>query len=481
MENPSSTITTRRPKWKYPQPQQTPRILHLPRRPRRKLIAPPPPPPSAVKKPSSRIDRRGRLDCLFDQEREFKGGPLPIVTMSGGVELERRRERVEERETAAATAAVVEEEKWRFQAEMLRAECNLLRMEREIAFNKMARRKAHMERTLQSAVQTLLSGRERICNGENAKMELDEEIGGMVVKLEKLQRRLSRNRRKECVKEIQESLCITTDDNNGVSQANFNVVQIEILRRKMEGLSTGTLLERMEDEYGSMLSTANSSAASSASNSRRIELPPLASLVQQQSFKEKRKRKEEQKQQQKGCGGSCKAIVRRVIEQVRAETEQWSQMQAMLGQVRDEMEQLQASRQFWEDRALDSDSKLQNLNSTVEEWRQKATCFEDRVKELEKEIHGLKKLKAKDRSTRGRNVPTISPNSNETKGKRVVVCRMKENRDGDEQQQQHQQCRLKDMLKEERRKSISGLKRSPFRDLGNSLPLMIKQNQLQKK
>ncbi|CAN1750896.1 hypothetical protein LINPERHAP1_LOCUS4184 [Linum perenne] len=409
MEKPSSTITTRRPKWKYPQPQQTPRILHLPRRPRRKLIAPPPP-PSAVKKPSSRIDRRGRLDSLFDQEREFKGGPLPIV----GVELERRRERVEERETAAATA-VVEEEKWRFQAEMLRAECNLLRMEREIALNKMARRKAHMERTLQSAVQTLLSGRERISNGENGKMELDEEIGGMVVKLDKLQRRLSRNRRKECVKEIQESLCITTEDNNGVSQANFN---IEILRRKMEGLSTG-------------------------------------------------------------CGGSCKAIVRRVIEQVRAETEQWSQMQAMLGQVRDEMEQLQASRQFWEDRALDSDSKLQNLNSTVEEWRQKATCFEDRVKELEKEIHGLKKLKAKDRSTRGRNVPTISPNSNETKEKRVVVCRMKENRDRDEQQQQ--QCRLKDMLKEERRKSISGLKRSPFRDLGNSLPLMIKQNQLQKK
>ncbi|CAN0901775.1 hypothetical protein LINGRAHAP2_LOCUS21609 [Linum grandiflorum] len=480
--------STRRPKWKYPQPQQTPRILHLPRRPRRKILPPPPAPPPSAAKPSSRVDRRGRLDNLFDQERDFKAGPLPIATVSG-VELERRRERVEERESkssaAAAAAAAVEEEKWRFQAEMLRAECNLLRMEKEIGLNKMERRKAHMERTLQSALHTLLSGRERICNGENGRVELEEEIGRLVVKLEKLQRRSSSRRTKdlnrECVKEIQEmaeaSLSIRPDDGNEVSsQTNFNVVQIEILRRKMEGLSRGRLLERMEDEYGSMLSTANSSAASSASTSRRIDLPPPekppASVRQhQQSLKENRKKsckeeEQQQKQQQKkGCGGNCKAIVRRVMEQVRAETEQWSQMQAMLGQVRDEMEQLQASRQFWEDRALDSDSKLQNLHSTVEEWRQKAISFEDKAKELEREIHGLKKLKSKDRSTRGRNVAALAASPKNETEKRVLVCRMKENRDGGDEQQQF---RLKDMLREERRKSMSGAKRSPFRDVGNT-------------
>jgi small subunit ribosomal protein S2e len=37
----------------------------------------------------------------------------------------------------------------------------------------------------------------------------------------------------------------------------------------------------------------------------------------------------------------------------------------MLGQVREEMEELQASRDFWEDRALHSDSQIQSLNNSV--------------------------------------------------------------------------------------------------------------------
>lgn len=40
-------------------------------------------------------------------------------------------------------------------------------------------------------------------------------------------------------------------------------------------------------------------------------------------------------------------------------------MQEMLGQVREEIEELQASRDFWEDRALDSDYHIQSLTSTV--------------------------------------------------------------------------------------------------------------------
>lgn len=68
---------------------------------------------------------------------------------------------------------------------------------------------------------------------------------------------------------------------------------------------------------------------------------------------------------QEVCSGRCKGIVRKIVEHVRAETEQWSQMQGMLGQVRDEMEELQASRDFWEDRALESDDRLQTLQSEV--------------------------------------------------------------------------------------------------------------------
>lgn len=65
------------------------------------------------------------------------------------------------------------------------------------------------------------------------------------------------------------------------------------------------------------------------------------------------------------CSGHCKTIVRKIVEQVRVETEQWSQMQEMLGQVREEMEELQASRDFWEDRALHSDSQIQSLHNAV--------------------------------------------------------------------------------------------------------------------
>jgi hypothetical protein len=49
------------------------------------------------------------------------------------------------------------EEKWRFQAEMLRAECNFLRMEREVAVRKLDRQRGQMETALKSAVETLVS------------------------------------------------------------------------------------------------------------------------------------------------------------------------------------------------------------------------------------------------------------------------------------------------------------------------------------
>lgn len=51
----------------------------------------------------------------------------------------------------------VAEEKWRFEAEMLRDECNLLRMERGLALKKLEKKSVKMETTLRSALQTLLS------------------------------------------------------------------------------------------------------------------------------------------------------------------------------------------------------------------------------------------------------------------------------------------------------------------------------------
>ncbi|KAK3032967.1 hypothetical protein RJ639_035795 [Escallonia herrerae] len=90
------------------------------------------------------------------------------------------------------------------------------------------------------------------------------------------------------------------------------------------------------------------------------------------------------------CSGRCKAVVRRIVAQVRAETEQWSQMQEMLGQVRKEMEELQASRDLWKDRALDSENKIQSLQSSVQEWREKALVFETKANALQTETSTLR-------------------------------------------------------------------------------------------
>ncbi|XP_075634749.1 uncharacterized protein LOC142607207 isoform X2 [Castanea sativa] len=507
-----STTTTalRRAKWQYPPPAPTPRILHLPRRPRRrqhrnsKTVASK---PTCVEARRNRI--QGKLETLFDQERAFSRTGIPVVfldynggNVSGG-ESERRRVRVEEcsSESSGRCSGMMEEEKWRFQAEMLRAECNLLRMERDIAVKKLERSRVKMEKTLRSSVQTLLSGRKKICEGEDVSVVLEKEILDLAEKLEKLQRSLGlkdfevRNcsnfdkqatllqRRLEkfgvtsdeiCVKEIQEmaeaSLSIKTScrvDDSFVSSGKSNV---DILRRKMEGLSKGILLNRMEEEYRSMLSSANSSASSS----KRIEIHNSSSSSIRQPDQDTMSHEDSK------CSGRCKAIVRRIVEQVRVETEQWSQMQEMLRQVRVEMEELQASRDFWEDRALNSDHQIQSLHSAVQEWRQKAQSSESKANELQAQmsvLHGeLERMRKEQNSvvTRTKSSPGITQDAQNEMEKRVLVCRLKENPLTNDNAG-------KGVLRDRRRKvhtSSRGFmapKRSPFRDIGNS-SLLMRQN-----
>ncbi|XP_022728757.1 uncharacterized protein LOC111284313 [Durio zibethinus] len=510
------TTITRRAKWQYPPAQPTPRILHLPRRPRRQA-----PKASPSNLPSSQKERKGKPESLFDEERSLTRGVVPVLLVSPRkCDQERRRERVAEEKREKSSVVLVEEEKWRFQAEMLRAECKLLRMEREIAVKKMERRRVQLERTLKSAVQTLLSGKKNICEGKNVSLILEEQINDFVEKLAKLQRRsgvtdlevkkcsnfdkqvsfLQRQLEKFggisdeeiCVKEIREmaeaSLSIKTSsegDESFLSNRNTNL-QVEILRRKMEGLSKGTLLERMEEEYGSMLSRANSSTTSSASSSKRIDYSDLSLPSIQQSHKVNSLNhqslhlflQEKMPHGARVCSRHCKAIVQRIVEQVRAETKQWSHMQEMLGQVRDEMEDLQTSRDFWEDRALDSDYQIQSLQSAVKEWRQKALSYEASANELQAEISILHEEIERSRKERdgkivkaGISSPINQEAQNETE-KRVLVCHSKENHcaygDG---------CNQKELSRDGRRKTqtcTAGLlpRRSPLREIGNMSALM---------
>jgi hypothetical protein len=61
----------------------------------------------------------------------------------------------------------------------------------------------------------------------------------------------------------------------------------------------------------------------------------------------------------------CRDIVGKIMEQVKAESEQWTEMQDMLEQVRLEMQELQSSRDTWQHRALASDISVRSLNSQV--------------------------------------------------------------------------------------------------------------------
>ncbi|GMH11477.1 hypothetical protein Nepgr_013318 [Nepenthes gracilis] len=65
-------------------------------------------------------------------------------------------------------------------------------------------------------------------------------------------------------------------------------------------------------------------------------------------------------------------------------------MQEMLEQVREEMEELQASQDFWEDRAPDSDHKIQSIHSLVQEWKQKALSLEMEKNQLQEQVRLLR-------------------------------------------------------------------------------------------
>ncbi|CAI9774503.1 unnamed protein product [Fraxinus pennsylvanica] len=409
-----STITiTRSTKWHpTPPPPPSPKILNLPhsRRTRRKQHK------TTTKNYPFGLHQKyytykGKLESLFDQENGFEppivllNSNLNSMSSSGG----ERRERVEEKEECGGGGGF-EEEKWRFQAEILRAECNFLRMEREFALKKLERNRVKMERTLRSAVQTLVSGRNKIFEGKSVSAVLEEEIEDLAEKLEELtksftakgrefrncsnfdkkacvlQRRLEKlggllddNSAKESQELTETSSSITTchnivQESSALSQISKNKsTNGDELRRNMEGLSK----DGDEEDFGSLLSsTANSSVASSASTStsKRVDQGP-----DQESMLHENK-----------CSGRCKAIVRKIVDQVRAETEQWSQMQEMLRKVRGEMEELQASRDCWENRANNSEYEIQSLKQTVEDWREKALSFEYKANGLQTEISALK-------------------------------------------------------------------------------------------
>lgn len=121
-------MAARNGRWKPALPP-APVILNLPRR-WRQTRASAPPKPGLCR----------NLGDLLDEERSARP-PEPAPSCSSG-------------ESVGVSGA---EDGWRFQAEILRAECNFLRMEREVAQRKLERNRAQMEDALKSAMESLVS------------------------------------------------------------------------------------------------------------------------------------------------------------------------------------------------------------------------------------------------------------------------------------------------------------------------------------
>ncbi|XP_047323767.1 uncharacterized protein LOC124927405 [Impatiens glandulifera] len=350
-----SVTATRKAKWHpAPPPPPSPKILNLPRRHhqyrRRTRTAA----SSSGERPvvilGSDRDYTEKLETLFDRERKFVDNSVPVAGD-------------DERENGGGLT----EEKWRFQADILRAECNFLRMEREFALKKLERNRTQMEKTLRSSVEALVLGRKKIYEGKSVNNVLEEEIEDLEEKLAELKNTSNEakdvevhkcsnfDKKSALLQRRLENLVTALPDNEDIISINkkpdSKFVDVESLRRKMEGLSRGG---------GGMVD--------------RIDVNDIIPCSEENNK----------------CSGRCKSILRKIVEQVRSETEQWSQMQEMVRQVRQEMEELQTSREFWEDRAHNSEFEIRSLHSLVEEWRQKAMRYETKAKEYEREVSSLR-------------------------------------------------------------------------------------------
>ncbi|KAK1651890.1 hypothetical protein QYE76_069695 [Lolium multiflorum] len=404
------------------------------------------------------------LGALFEMERRVRGlesapaSPPPPRPCSRAA----RRPPPHEEE---------QEEKWRFQAEILRAECNFLRMEREVALRKLDCHRGQMEAALKTAVETLASGRKKIdgrgeagvaaaldegiedLEGMMEELRVEKETGRRVMRggagARELRRSHGRNfdrqasslrRRLEKMPSADAELAVCKDiceiahpvaqtppphakhSDGGDHVSTANLSDVEMLRVKMEGMSNG-MRERMA-EYSRRLEAVTGaggdsnagcqsrkcggrhsrkpsacsqrswSGSSSASNNGnaaaafRHNGPSVASEKHQQQ-QQKQMVAEDCKLMGSGSCCDCKEIVGRIMKQVRAESEQWTEMQEMLEQVRLEMQELQSSRDTWQRRAIASDISLGSLNSQMMEWKQRAQASEHHAEELQKKVTEL--------------------------------------------------------------------------------------------
>ncbi|XP_074584944.1 uncharacterized protein LOC141840780 [Curcuma longa] len=364
---------------------ETPTVLHLP-----KL--------SRGQKPGCRRNLRD----LLDQER----GDLASMEIAASG-------------TAASDVGVAIshcEESCQTQAEILVAERDFLRMDLELSTGKLEPERARKDAAMRANEDSLVPGRKKIDVRAGDRGDLGGGIDDLEEKMQELKLRRSRSKRismklsrRRCFHRqssvlrrdmvlIKEDAAILKDIKEaallnlallGKKRPDVEEEKMEILKRKMEGLSRG-LLERIE-ECSHLLSSKSTSSQDIVSYNE-AEHMPFHHLRQQL-------RQEKSIEKQKGFSCcSCMEAVGSIMQQVWAESEQWSEMQQMLEQVKIEMEELRSSRDHWQRRAVASEINFHILHTQKLRWKQKAQSSECKVIDLqnlvsqhEKELQSLRK------------------------------------------------------------------------------------------
>ncbi|KAG8370973.1 hypothetical protein BUALT_Bualt13G0038900 [Buddleja alternifolia] len=422
-----STTTSRKAKWHpTPPPPPSPQIFRFPRsrRTRRKQPNSTPQHRRLLTRQNHLSSNGKYLENLIDRgnDESFKPNEHDVALSNNESKsfAIQRRDRIGEEEKE-------EDEKWRFQSEILRAECNLLRIERDFASKKLEKNRIKMEQTLRSAVQALVSGRQKIYEGKNVNAVLEEEIEGLAEKLE----------------EVRKSSSIKDNEARKGSSFDRKSCLLQHQLQKHGGLSDMSCVKEFQELSES--NSDNENAISTEEPSVHVE---------------------------KKCSGQCKAIVRKIVEQVRAETEQWSQMQEMLVQVRVEMEELRLSRDFWEDRAHNSDHEIQSLKLNVEEWKDRALGYEIKADELQLELSVLKNELRKSKTNRGQNGDFKSKDNHRIDEKSLKFENAKKEFNIEETKQDSRPVSLAKQLSKEKKMLLRHLKekrRSTDKDCTNEI------------
>ncbi|MCO5580751.1 hypothetical protein L7F22_034621 [Adiantum nelumboides] len=75
----------------------------------------------------------------------------------------------------------------------------------------------------------------------------------------------------------------------------------------------------------------------------------------------------------------CKETIRRLVEQMQAEIDQWSQLQDILFKLQEELDGLNERQRFWEERAHRAEAHLLSLQEELRDWRCRAQSAQEEL------------------------------------------------------------------------------------------------------